>query len=74
MSTELLQLVMTIAPSATQTITKLLAYRKKPSNNDVTILLLASVIEQVNTNNKCMTEMTTALRVLRSDMVKKGLI
>ena len=74
MNPELLQLVMTIAPSATTVITKLLAYRKKPSNNDVTIIMLASVIEQVNTNNKCMTEMTTSLRKIHSDMIEKGLI
>ena len=74
MNTELLKLVMTVAPSATETITKLLAYRKKPSNNDVTIILIATVLEQMYLNNTCMTEMTTSLRRLRSDMVEKGLI
>ena len=74
MSTELLKLVMTIAPSTVEVITRLLTIRKKPSNNDVTIILLATCIEQVHTNNQCMTEMTTSLRRLRSDMVEKGLI
>ena len=74
MSSELLQLVMTIAPSTVEVITKLLTIRKKPSNNDVTIILLATAIEQVHINNTCMSEMTTSLRRLRSDMVEKGLI
>ena len=74
MNSELLELVMTIAPSVTESISKLLTYRKKPSNNDVTVILLATAIQQVHTNNQCMTEMTTSLRRLRSDMVEKGLI
>ena len=74
MNIELLQLIATIAPSATKTITELLTYRKRPSNQDVTIILLATVIEQVNQNNKCMVEMTTSLRKLHSDMIKKGVL
>jgi len=74
MSTELIKLVTSVAPSARDVITKLLAYKNKPNVTDVTLVLLATVIEQNNVNAKAIETMCTSLRNLHAEMIRKGTI
>jgi len=74
MSIELIKLVTSIAPSAHDTITKLLSYKSKPNVTDITIILLATVIEQNNVNSKAINEMCSSLRNLHAELIRKGTI
>jgi len=74
MSVELIKLVTAVAPSVRDTITKLLTYKNKPNVTDITIVLLATVIEQNNVNAKAINEMCTSLRNLHAELIRKGTI
>jgi hypothetical protein len=71
---DLISLVLKVAPSATDIIQRLLVYKSKPSATDINTVLLAELVERTNLSYKATAEACDAIRVLRSDFVRKGIL
>jgi len=71
---ELIDLVLKVAPSAKDIIHRLLAYKPKPSATDINTVLLAELVEKTTISYKATSEACTAIRELRSDFIRKGIL